>query len=571
MRVLWLSPFLASAMAAAAVTCPPTHGSNVTLTSGSSRYVMPVPANQTQFNVLGPDQQLGCIQIGAKYSMCGPCNFPVNEFGVAPDAGLCSFKLVGRDAPIYAQHSGSPHKVSPPAQILEVTCGLRSPASTDNNYDGLSSTSPSLLEGEGRTTGPNENTIARRETDSQSPSGTYSCNIDPLNGVMLNSDYRVLYVFPPADNRIYDLSGDGNNLGCAQLSTSGWQCYPCSSEEHFRYVNVPAILGTCSFYVPGLSLPIVVDPSKNGGANFDLGRKTVKSIACGYGVTPVSTDTMGTTDLTERGVTDLAERAASGQNTYSCDTGGREGILLMSKARVLYVYPRPDKHMYGFAKFHQNLGCITYSTTGTNCWQCSELEEFLYVEVPASLGTCLFYTYDYPGPIIERLKDTNAHLENRRLQGVTCGWSDEEADAAQHSIGDTSLVGRDILDASSIGSEVATIPSRDVSMPANAPNPVCDSHGRRPIILIGSTGIQEIYPPGDKQEHLVLGANAEIWCYGIWGDCAPCDVTATWYQAFVPPELNNCYFYPGDKLPITVTPGEFVFPGGTPLKSVACG
>lgn len=105
--------------------CPSTNGSQITVTSGSSKYLMPVPANKTVFSVLGQDQQLGCIgPTGAKYSMCLPCNFPVNQLEVTTEAGICFFTISGRTGPVHNKRDEGPLTITPPSQVLEVECGL---------------------------------------------------------------------------------------------------------------------------------------------------------------------------------------------------------------------------------------------------------------------------------------------------------------------------------------------------------------------------------------------------------------------------------------------------------------
>lgn len=113
-----------SSQSVPSAVCPRTNGSKVMVTSGSTEYVMPVPANKIQFSVIGPDQQLGCIQLRGKYSMCLPCNFPVNKIEVTREAGICSFNISGRTDLLYNKHGDGPLTVLPPAQIFDVECGL---------------------------------------------------------------------------------------------------------------------------------------------------------------------------------------------------------------------------------------------------------------------------------------------------------------------------------------------------------------------------------------------------------------------------------------------------------------
>lgn len=83
-------------------SCPQKHGSTVALWTGSSEYVLHVPANETVLDVIGPDSRLGCVgPAGTKYVSCRACNFPVQNLTLSAATGSCAFNLSGYAHLIY--------------------------------------------------------------------------------------------------------------------------------------------------------------------------------------------------------------------------------------------------------------------------------------------------------------------------------------------------------------------------------------------------------------------------------------------------------------------------------------
>lgn len=109
----------------AGLICVEPQDSRVTLHSGSSEYILSIPANKTTFDVVGPDSKLGCIgPVGNKYAICQACNFPVSSLDLSAEAGICAFNLSGLNHIVYHQYDSGPLSLTVPTQILNVQCGL---------------------------------------------------------------------------------------------------------------------------------------------------------------------------------------------------------------------------------------------------------------------------------------------------------------------------------------------------------------------------------------------------------------------------------------------------------------
>lgn len=109
-------------------SCMETHSSNITMWTGSSEYVLSVPANETVFDVIGPDSKLGCVgPIGWKYAMCQACNFPIQSLTLSIAAGTCAFNFSGDAELVYHNARFGPLALPSPTQIWSVQCGLGHP------------------------------------------------------------------------------------------------------------------------------------------------------------------------------------------------------------------------------------------------------------------------------------------------------------------------------------------------------------------------------------------------------------------------------------------------------------
>lgn len=107
------------------VICPETKGSNVTLSSGNSTYILRVPADKMLHSTVGSSEELGCIgPLASKYSQCVPCDFPVQQIQVSELAGICAFRFFGFEKTVYRSHSVNEPASWAPAQIFDVQCGL---------------------------------------------------------------------------------------------------------------------------------------------------------------------------------------------------------------------------------------------------------------------------------------------------------------------------------------------------------------------------------------------------------------------------------------------------------------
>jgi len=222
---------------AAGAVCPQTHGSNITVTSGSATYVMSVPANKTQFSVVGPDQQLGCVQLDGKYSMCLPCNFPVNKLEVTSEAGVCSFNISGHTNLLYNQYWGGSVTISPPAQILDVECGLP--------WQGLPppSSTPStavFARDNGLATRP---ALAQRDTKLAAPSSADSnCPASADWKVVVTTTDGHIYFAPlPLDIHYHSAS----SMHCVRLADAA--CVPCDEIGPAVGVSTRVKWGPCDF------------------------------------------------------------------------------------------------------------------------------------------------------------------------------------------------------------------------------------------------------------------------------------------------------------------------------------
>lgn len=231
-----------SSPTAAGAVCPQTNGSNITVASGSARYVMSVPANKTQFSVVGPDQQLGCVQLGGKYSMCRACNFPVNNLKVTPEAGVCSFDISGQADLLYNQYGDGPVTILPPAQILAVECGLPSqglppPSSTPptpvfvRDY-GLA-IRPALPQGDIAVTGTE--LAAPSSADSNCP-GSADWKV-----VVTTTDGHIYFAPVPLDIHYHSAS----SMHCVRLADAA--CVPCDELGPAVGVSTRVKWGPCVF------------------------------------------------------------------------------------------------------------------------------------------------------------------------------------------------------------------------------------------------------------------------------------------------------------------------------------
>lgn len=231
-----------SSPTAANAVCPQTNGSNITVTSGPTKYVMPVPANETQFSVVGPDQQLGCTQIGGKYSMCLPCNFPVNKLSVTPDAGICSFNISGQANLLYNKHGDGSLTILPPAQILDVECGLppqgiprpsSTPLVTVSARDNGLATRAALAQRDIIITGTD--TVAPPSADSNCPASA------DWKVAVTTTDGHIYFAPIPLDMHYHSASG----MHCVRLADGA--CVPCDEIGPAVSVSTRVKWGPCAF------------------------------------------------------------------------------------------------------------------------------------------------------------------------------------------------------------------------------------------------------------------------------------------------------------------------------------
>jgi len=492
---------------------------------------MAVPANKTQFSIVGPEQQLGCVQIGGKYSSCLPCNFPVNELEVTPESGFCSFNVSGKASVVYNRYDNGPLIIAPPAQILDVECGL-------SQQNVLPPPHPAQdLE------------IQEGVIDSKLCHDGW-WNPDQYQIIWLwSGDTKYLMNIYP-NNAWYNVDAYGRGgivqVGCAVApadhSVVGpYECLQCNMTfEKVRYEGTYG--GRCEFDTGGHFTEVMPTSNDAEASSFEGGPGQVLLVRCTIDryLDPSSNPPAlpqarpavktFTRDLTDSGV------------EPACDIKNGNPVVLVADNGVYAVNVPHDQMTYSLTGSQIDLGCVNIENQ-QDCQHCNQT--YTSIRVANSFGACYISTDEKPPFRISPRQGGYVFGSHRTVDSIACGFPmADDSDLATRN-GDVSS-------------------TRDEPSGPNIGNP--------PVVLVTSKGVYSVYPPGDQTPHTLYGAGAELVCTSISLEeqvCSPCEGLILYAQ--VPKYLGSCFFYSAGNLPIEAKSGGTKFLPVIQATMIACG
>jgi len=389
MRVSWFLPLaplwtsVASSPTTNSPICPPTDGSTVVVTSGSAKYSMPVPANKTQFSLIGPEQQLGCVgPIARMYSMCLPCNFPANQVEVTPEAGICSFKISGRAAVLYNKHENGPLSITPPSQILEVECGLA--------QQNVLPPPPVMREDPGGAIDPALCHDGWWDSDTYQIIWLWSGDTKYIMNVWPSDAWY--NVNPYGGNRTTGIIQVGCGVAPANHAVIGiHECLLCDIMfDKVRYDGQWG--GRCEFDIGGRLTEVNTTSDDSQASSFVGGPGQVRRVRCKIDryIDPLSTPPATIEDTADTDGTNDAKVPASTNPNCAASIDWKVAINAADGQTYLAPVPRDNQ-------FHPSPEMHCVRLVDAACVPCNQIGPVVGVSTKVKWGPCIFFFYDRAG------------------------------------------------------------------------------------------------------------------------------------------------------------------------------
>lgn len=387
----------------AGLSCDQLADAAIKLDTGSENYVLLVPANQTIFDIIGPDSRLGCIgPLMQENLMCQACNFPVQSIEVGSEAGTCAFNFSGYANLVYHSDKNGILSLSSATQIWSVACGLAN-VPFGRRQDLLETAERGLGV---RVQGPDCLTSAYGVT---------------FNTTETDQPFNQTYMAVPSDQQYYNLEGQSAQLGCysfRQLDTD--PCRPCYD---YKIVSlyVSEHLWECRFKIAGWTDVLVWPMWHTTPMDFDPPIKVI-GVQCGLGERwlsiPAAADAGDVTVDTRMIHSNMLARYNPSSAEFLCSDSGYNISVFTSDGNV-YCPPVPVDF-----EFHpmSDLSCLR--PVDHVLINCTQIGAAIAVNSVGAWGPCIYFTEDHRSFFTDFITSPIVQaqiLPGNAISGISCG------------------------------------------------------------------------------------------------------------------------------------------------------